>query len=179
MPSTEIVPHKSSPIATPPKASPVFERITKIEPAFDCIVNQPCRVSATNPCRPEPSGSNHGRCDAWMSFTLRSAIADLTVVVMTGWHIPETPPDKRMPVVLDRIGLPRAAYVDFHSLLPAHNGQSPLDTDGDCTRWPGRACYADRGYTMADDVTDLLVRKGSDAVWTWLEKLHADTFKGR
>lgn len=95
---------------------------------------------------------------------LRSPIAEVGLVVNTGWDLPDTPPMLRREI--------GPAFVEFHSSMPRYEGHEPQGTT--CDLWP--VCYGDRGYTMADEPTALLVSSGSEAVWSWLEALHRESF---
>lgn len=142
-----------------------FQRIVRIRPAYDCIAVQPC-VHGSGRCGTDP-GANHGRHNAEMQLALRGPAAEVILVVNTGWYLPETPVRVRWDT-----SVPRPAFVEFHSAAPMYEGQAPQGSR--CELWP--ACYGDSGYTIADEPTALLVRKGSDAVWEWLEDTHREHF---
>lgn len=141
-----------------------FERIVTVKPAYDCLVVQPC-VHGSTRCGSNPN-YNHGRHNTEMLMTLRSPVAEVTLTVGTGWYLPETPANVRLD---DR---PSGRAVEFHSSMPQYGGHEPQGST--CDLWP--VCYGNFGYTMADEPTALLVRKGSDAVWEWLESAYRDTF---
>lgn len=143
-----------------------LQRIVRVRPAYDCIV-QPC---GRNGCGERP-GASHGRHNAEIHFILRSERAEIVLSVGTGWDLPETPRNMRSSHALR--DLPRGMGVDFHSADPQYDGQEPRI--GDCQLW--RPCYNDVGFTMSDEPAELLVRKGSDAVWEWLEAKHQEHFR--
>lgn len=63
---------------------------------------------------------------------------------------------------------PSGSYVGSHSYLP----REASDASGPCT-WLGAAvCYGDGSYTGADEILELLVAGGSDAVFARLEELY-------
>lgn len=102
-----------------------------------------------------------------MRLTLRGPVADVTLELITGWYLPETPDHIRNG---ERPRL--AACVEFHSSVPRYEGHDPQGST--CDRWP--VCYGDVGYTMADEPAALLVREGSEAVWAWLEAAYIESF---
>ncbi|OMC55353.1 hypothetical protein A5747_13235 [Mycobacterium sp. IS-836] len=146
-----------------------LERIVTVRPAYDCIGVRPC-VHGSENCKPGTGGS-HGRHNAEMHMTVRGPDAEVTLVISTGWDLPTVPAHHR----LARNGeYPRGAFVEFHTARPCYEDQDrrepqPGDT---CYGWPG--CYVNSGYTMADEPTRLLVERGSDAVWAWLENQYAE-----
>ncbi|QRY51824.1 hypothetical protein [Mycolicibacterium septicum] len=143
-----------------------LERIFRVKPAYDCIGVQPC-VHGSDNCKPGTGGS-HGRHNAEMHMTVRGSDAEVTLVLGTGWDLP-TVPDHHT-----RRG-PTGRFVEFHTARPRYEGQDYREPrpDWSCAGWSG--CYIDSGYSMSDAPTALLVEKGSDAAWEWLENLHAET----
>lgn len=146
----------------------MLERIFRIRPAYDCIRVQPC-VHGSATCIPGTGGS-HGRHNAELHLTVRGADAEITLAIGTGWDLPTVPAPYR-----GGVDHPQGMAVSFHTGRPRRAGQDRCDTipGALCKDWAG--CYADTGYSMADEPTRLLVEKGSDAVWEWLEALHAKT----
>jgi len=141
-----------------------FERIITIKPAYDCINNQPC-VHGSKDCGTNP-GANHGRHNAELRMTLRTSVAEVTLLINTGWDLPST------PTMLQR-GM-TGGFVEFHASKAFYDEQTPQGTP--CDLWA--TCYGDIGYSISDEGADLLVACGSDAVWTWLEGLYNDRFGG-
>lgn len=143
-----------------------LERIFAVRPAYDCIGVQPC-VHGSDRCKPGAGGS-HGRHNAEMHLTVRGVDAEVTLVVGTGWDLP-TVPDHHT-----HRG-PEGRFVELHTARPRYEGQdvrTPQPGDS-CETWG--ACYVDSGYSMSDEPTRLLVEKGSDAAWAWLENLYTQT----
>jgi hypothetical protein len=141
-----------------------LERIVSVVPAYDCIEVQPC-VHGSDKCKPG-SGGSHGRHNAELHMTLRGPDAEVSLVVGTGWDLPTVPEHQRVDRIINS---PRGTCVEFHTAWPRYEGQpgSAPHPDGTCKNWAG--CYSDRGFRLADEPTRLLVEKGSDAVWEWLE----------
>lgn len=146
-----------------------LERIVTVHPAYDCIMVQPC-VHGSDHCKPGTGGS-HGRHSAEMHLTVRGPDAEVTLVVNTGWDLPVTPKHSRFAHIVET---PRGSFVEFHTARPVYEGQTGGEprADGSCKDWS--ACYLNTGYTMADEPTRLLVEKGSDAVWEWLEAQYGE-----
>jgi hypothetical protein len=144
-----------------------MERIVKVRAAYDCIGVQPC-VHGSERCIPG-SGGSHGRNSAELYMTVRGPDAEISLAVNTGWDLPTVPDTARSS------RSPSGMFVELHTARPRYEGQEgkPPQADGSCKDWD--ACYMDAGYTMSDTPTRLLVEKGSDAVWEWLEKLYYDT----
>jgi hypothetical protein len=143
-----------------------LERIFNVHPAYDCIGVRPC-VHGSETCEPGTGGS-HGRRAAEMHLTMRGPDAEVTLVIGTGWDLP-TVPDHHC-----HRG-PRGLFVELHTARPRYEGQDggKARPDGTCKDWA--ACYLDTGYSMPDEPTRLLVEKGSEAMWAWLEDLYATT----
>lgn len=146
-----------------------FERIVRIQPAFDCLMVQPC-VHGSAECGTVP-GRGHGRYYAEMHMILRSPIAEVILGLGTGWDHPATPPAVSIRNNFDR--LPYGQFVEFHSSVPRYEGHEPQGTT--CERWP--VCYGDVGYAMAAGPAAMLVTAGSDAVWEWLENVYRESFE--
>lgn len=148
----------------------VFEREVRVRPAYDCLVVQPC-VHGSNTCGVKP-GQSHGRHNAEMHMVLRGHVAEVILVVGTGWDHPDTPQSASIRNHWDT--LPNGRFVEFHSSVPRYEGHEPQGTR--CERWP--VCFGDVGYSMADVPARLLVVEGSDAVWAWLENAYRENFGG-
>jgi hypothetical protein len=147
-----------------------LERVFVVRPAYDCIGVQPCVHGSLN-CKPGTGGS-HGRHNAEMNFTVRGPDAEITLVIGTGWDLPTVPKHHRIRKLLE---CPSGRFVEMHTAHPRFEGQAGNEPGGDgtCKDWTG--CYISTGYRMAEEPALLLVEKGSDAVWEWLETLYAET----
>jgi hypothetical protein len=146
-----------------------LERIVNVRPAYDCIGVQPC-VFGSETCKPGTGGS-HGRHNAELHMTVRGPDAEVTLAIGTGWDLPTIPEYQRINRHADS---PSGRFVEIHTARPRYEGQDggPPRADGTCENWD--ACYIDAGYTMSDEPTRLLVEKGSDATWEWLENLYGE-----
>ncbi|MCV7354474.1 hypothetical protein [Mycolicibacterium fluoranthenivorans] len=147
-----------------------LERLVTVQPAYDCIGVQPC-VHGSDTCNPG-TGRSHGRHNAELHMTVGGPDAEITLVIGTGWDLPSVPAHHRLA---RHDYYPRGRFVEFHTARPRYEGQDRREPqpDGTCKSWSG--CYLAGGYTMADEPTRLLVAKGSDAVWAWLENLYNET----
>ena len=142
-------------------------RTVTVHPAYDCIGVQPCALGSKD-CIPGTGGS-HGRKSAEMHFVVSGEEAEVALVISTGWDLPTVPQRHR------ETWNPRGSFVELHTARARYEGQEGNEprSDGTCKDWAG--CYVDQGYLMSDAPTALLVEKGSDALWEWLENLYKDT----
>lgn len=143
-----------------------LERIFTVRPAYDCIGVQPC-VHGSEKCKPGTGGS-HGRHNAEIHLTVRGSDAEVSLVIGTGWDLPTVPDHHTHRGPIGR-------FVEFHTSRPQYEGQNRDEPrpDGSCKDWD--ACYIGIAYGMADEPTRLLVEKGSDVTWEWLEALYETT----
>jgi hypothetical protein len=149
------------------------ERHVYIRPAYDCLRVQPC-VHGNERCSSGDPGGNHGVHNAELHMAVRGPEAEIILVVSTGWDLPTVPKGRRVMDIQD-YPYPRGKLVSFHTARPRYEGQYRNEPDPDawCKNWSH--CYCDSGYRMADGPVALLVEKGSDAVWEWLENQYHET----
>jgi len=105
--------------------------------------------------------------------------------LITNWMLPhvqieqdERTLQKAHTGLLDKYDLsalyhPMPADLGYHSKVPIYEDQEPL-TD-DC-KWTGGVCYYDGSGLNAEPVFELLLTKGSDAVWKLLEERYYEQF---
>ena len=133
-----------------------FEQITKISPAFD----------------KRNKGVGIGSCTMFM--VLKGSKGCVALSVNTGWFLPCTFEWKETCV--GQTGLsswePKGNCVCYCSPVKMHDWQEGRPN----CNWLGCACYGDCGYTMADEPFDLLLTKGSDAVFEWLKNYYHSVF---
>lgn len=133
-----------------------FEQIIKIGPAFD----------------KRNKGQGIGSCT--MFIVLKGVHGCVTLAVSTAWFLPCTREWKEMWI--ERGGLdtwePSGMAVSYCSPVPLHDWQEGREN---CD-WLGCTCYGDSGFTMADEPFDLLLNKGSDAVFEWLKNYYFSIF---
>lgn len=126
---------------------------------------------------PEPS-KNYGVHGVEMRWYLKGPEGAIQFVVFTNWHLPHVQQE------LDRKSFgefphlschPQPADLGYHSRVPRYEDQRPMD--GECSVIEGGGpCYYDGSGLRADDVYRLLVEKGSEAVWQFLEEEYRSTF---
>jgi hypothetical protein len=141
-----------------------IERRFRIQPAWDCLKVQPC-VHGRPGCGTHPLRSC-GRHNAELRMCVLGPAMDLTLMVYTGWYLPETGP----AFTPGRFGL-----LVWHAPTPRSPEQLPISTP--CERgWT--TCYSIEAYSAAQEPIDLLIREGSNAAWEWLEQELASEQKG-
>lgn len=146
-----------------------LKRITIVTAAYDCIRN-PCKFGSDR-CKPNTGGS-HGIHNSELRMIVQGPTAEVLLNISTGWQLSTVPASSR-----NILEYPNGNYVEFHTAAPMYEGQemSPRVEVADeaiCKSWD--CCYSDRGWTMADYPTTLLVAEGSEPVWKWLETTHDD-----
>jgi len=133
-----------------------FERIIKIGPAFD----------------ERNKGKGIAACRMFM--VLRGSKGCVVLLINTGWFLPCTREWKEMWI--QKSGLdtwePNGMAVSYCSPVPLHDWQ---EGRANCD-WLGCTCYGDTGYSLADEPFELLLTKGSDAVFEWLTAYYHSTF---
>lgn len=143
-----------------------LERITRVVPAYDCVLVQPCTFGVER-CKPG-SGGSHGRHNAELILVLKGPEGAVELVISTNWYLPVTPPPVRS------VGSPaRGTYLSYHSPKPLQ-GESDA---GECM-YLGKHCYSSGSYTAAEPIFDVLVEKGSDAAWEELGHFYNESFFG-
>lgn len=70
---------------------------------------------------------------------------------------------------------PMGADLGYHAKLPQYEDHQPIDND---CKWTGGPCYYDGSGLRADEVLQLLIEQGSDAVWKRLEEEYQGQFEG-
>lgn len=135
-----------------------FTRKISFQPAYD-------KRSAT------PS-KNYGVHGVDLRFTLKGAEDGVAFCVFTNWMLPhvQAETDAR-PVTPDHTFLfhkPQPASVDGHWRISQYEGQTPT-TGCDIT---GGDCYCNGSGLLAEDLFNLLVAEGEEAVWKKLEEIY-------
>lgn len=133
------------------------ERVVEMHPAYDCIEVQPC-VHGSKHCKPG-SGGSHGRCAAIMSWSLRGEAGAVEFTFFTGMFLPATP-------ARVRVGGASGKCLSIHSAFEMRDALNEADGCG----LTGGHCWHDVTYLAADDLLEVLVAKGHEALWTELEQ---------
>jgi hypothetical protein len=132
-------------------------------PGYDCIRVQPCKFGSPT-CKPG-SGGSHGRHSAelWMAVTGHEA--EVLFSVNTSWDLQQG--------IRSSLSIPEGIEVCWHTAWP-QEGQTeedrrePRGGDASCKDW--KDCYQQStGISYVKELTDLLVKEGSEAVFKWLE----------
>lgn len=146
-------------------------RHMNIVPAWDCILVQPC-VHGVAKCKPG-SGSSHGRHNAELYMSVQGRGAEVILGINTGWYLGDD-----FGSVGRAVG---AIEVTWHTSWPqeeqAEEDARMPHTDGTCRNWD--ACYMQSSGTTGNQLFELLITKGSEPVYEWLEKQYYDLVKGR
>jgi hypothetical protein len=140
-----------------------MERITKFKPAYDE--------------RHNPKG-NYGIHGADLLMILKGEHGAVQFVVYTNWYLPNVRDELINKPIRDSLDikcrfLPMPADLGYHSKKPIYEDQELLTNDCELT---GGDCYYDGTACGAESVYDVLVEKGSDAVWDILEERYIDVF---
>lgn len=125
-------------------------KIERIEfmPAFDKRNSDPAKNCGI-----------HGVKMRWLYGDEKGVIQFL---VYTNWQLPQVEAEMEKDRPPFRILRPMAADLGYHSPVPQYEDQKSLTAS--CPHLDGRPCFYDGSGLNAEDVFDLLVREGGDAV---------------
>lgn len=131
-----------------------FHRTINITPAYDQI------------------SEGYGRHNAEIHFIVADAERNTLVFDMyTGWNLPHL----REKDLIDDYhpAMPYAANLQWHTHTPHYCDHAP-DTEECQYIGPGKPCYAS-ATSLCQDLAELLVRDGLEALWIEMEKRLAET----
>ena len=141
-----------------------MERIFKMSPAFDKRHTEPSK--------------NYGIHSATLFMCVKNEQGAVIFSMSTEWFLPETNDWLRQcenrHTTFDRKWQPRGNAVCYCSPKPMNEWQEKESGRDNCD-WLG-CCWGDCSYSTSDAVVELLISKGSDAVWEYLENWHKDVF---
>lgn len=141
-----------------------FTRTIVFTPAFDKRNIDPRR--------------NYGIHGVEMRWYLKGPCGVIQFVVYTNWQLPHVNEERDERTVSHEYAhllcRPMASDLGYHSPFPMYDCQS-LTTES-CELLEGKPCYYDGSSLAADDVLDLLIREGGEAVWARLEKEYVERF---
>ena len=136
-----------------------FERITFFKPAFD----------KRDPDPHKDYGIGCVRC----IMVLKGKKGATSFIFGTGMYLEDT--HRLWLSKFPREDKPYMGYdIGYHSLTRQYKGQSVCKEKCD---WIGKRCYSDGSSLRADEIMEVLVTKGSEAVWKILEEDYNSLFK--
>ena len=142
-----------------------MKRIIEFTPAFDKR-------------NPDPK-INYGIHCVELRMVVKGKEGAVQFVLYTNWNLPHVT-NEFLSKPLDRLGVkcfftPLPADIGYHSPKPMSEGQEPIS--GKCEYVNGKSCYYDGSGMHAEKVYNLLVEKGSEEVWQYLENYYKETFE--
>lgn len=140
-----------------------LERIVEFTPAFDKR-------------DPDPK-KNYGVHGVDLRFVVKGDAGAVQFLIFTNWYLPhvhESIVNRKYhhATDLDNLFSPVPAGISYHSKLPRDPEQEP-STEA-CEYCDGQPCYFDGSILNAEKVFSLLVEKGDEAVWEFLEEYYND-----
>lgn len=139
-----------------------FERTVTFRPAFDKR-------------DPDPK-KNYGIHGVDIVFLLKGARGAYQFCVSTNWHLPnvqaeqDTRPLNEFPYMFHK---PMPTDLGYHAHAPQYVGHEPMSEQCEVL---GGKCYYDGSSLAAEDVFNILLSGGSDAVWKHLEERYMERF---
>lgn len=131
---------------------------------------------------PNPS-KNYGIHGCNMSFYVKGETGAIQFVIYTNWHLPHVQKEliegcKGSKTEYSGCHFcrlePMPADIGYHSPVPHYEGQEPMSKA--CELLGGKPCYYDSSTLNAKRYFDIMVEKGSDALWEALEEYYNDVF---
>lgn len=124
---------------------------------------------------PEPD-KNYGIGAVTIRFVLKGDKGAVQFYLLTSWHLPHVQEElKNKPPHLSLSIEPMPADLGYHSPVPRYEGQ--MVTRESCEYLDGKPCYYDVSGLRAEGVFKVLLEKGSDGVWEFLEKEYRSLFE--
>lgn len=151
-----------------------LEKIVEFSPAYD--------KRNTNPKK------DHGIGAVRIRFVLKGKKGAVQFLMGTNWFLPETIAEYKTGFKSGITGEIKTTNlldekndcsgisgwdIGYHSKKPMYEGHESIDEN--CPYTDG-ICYYDGSGLRAKDIPELLVRKGSDEIWKYLEKYYLSTF---
>lgn len=119
-------------------------RIVEIDPSFD------------------KRKSGYGIRSAMLRMILKGDEGAVQFVMSTGWYL------ESINLGLGSMRDPMGFDLGYHSPKPMYEDQGNVMDD--CPYLDGKPCYYDGSSLRAMEVTKLLIEKGHEAVWAYLEE---------
>lgn len=141
------------------------------------------------PARDDPVGGVHG---VEFRFHVKGPEGAVAFVLYTGWLLPETlglvPTNRARPDPLSfMVEYPRSLHaarttqlhpmpvdLGYHSRVPIHEGQL---SQPDCYLLDGQPCFYDGSALNASRPFEVLLRGGTESLFTYLEHFYVSTFE--
>jgi hypothetical protein len=127
-------------------------------------------ISAAFDKRSADPKKNYGIHGVNLKFMLSGEKGAIQFVIYTNWFLPHVqkeidhrPVDNMFPHLLCH---PQPADVGYHSPVPVYEGQEEMD----CCYLPNGKCYYDGSGLQAEEVFNIMVAGGGDAMWAELER---------
>lgn len=142
---------------------PAFRREVNFQPAFD--------KRSPNPRQ------NYGIHGVDMNMVLVGPKGAIDLHIHTNWYLPHVAKEiafrRPNPDEILMAFQPMAAQIGYHSSTPQYEGQEPRVYD---CQFTGGDCYTDGSGLQAERFLDLLITKGSEAVWAEIEHYYFEMF---
>ena len=148
------------------------ERSITITAAHDCTNG--CEFGSER-CQGRDSGGFHGIDSAVINFVVAGAEGAIVFRLFSGWYKRETT-ERLREMNRDVVGHLLAnglGDLGYHAIKPI---RPDSDFENEKCNWTGAGCYYDGSGLRAQDAYDVLVSKGSDGIWEFLEAEYADRF---
>lgn len=142
-----------------------YEKIVKFSPAYDKRNSDPKK--------------NYGIHGVELRFILKGKKGATHFVLYTNWQLPHVTEEFLKEGTRDLLDIkvkfvPLPADLGYHSPKPMFEGHTSM---ANCPYLDGKPCYYDGSGLRAEDVYEILLKKGSIGVWSELEKCYKETFE--
>lgn len=131
----------------------IFEKEIKFSPAFD-----------KRHIDPSKNYGVHGVDCLWL---LKGEKGVVQFKIFTNWYLPH------IQEKLKEIYGPMATDLGYHSPVPIYEDQKPITSNCEFTNGP---CYYDGSSLNAQKLFEILVEKGSEAVWEEMTNFYRSVF---
>lgn len=133
----------------------LYAREIRFHPAYDKTNTDPSK--------------NYGIHCVNMEFILTGKKGVIVLLIFTGWELLQNRPKDGKTLIR-----PRAASLTYHSKRPFKGSDGPISG---CPYLDGKPCYSNSTFCV-EEIFDLFVEKGEEAVWEVLEGRYRSTFVG-
>ena len=116
---------------------------------------------------PDPH-KNYGIHGVNMRFLLFGDSGVIQFVIYTNWHLPHVQRELELKQNAGLYLSPMPADVGYHSPKPLYDGQTPISDH--CEYLNGAPCYYGGSGLYAEEVFEVFVTDGEEAMWKLLEE---------